>query len=85
MLKIKPKTERLDGELQKLRQTKDKSSAGKRTKLTEQKTKLLEPVNRIFEKELKPRLEKLPTRAQRKAAEATSNLASSGAPKSWSA
>lgn len=31
--------------------------------------KLLEPISRIFEKQLKPRLEKIPTRAQRQAAE----------------
>lgn len=33
--------------------------------------KLREPLDRIFEKQLKPRLEKLPTRAQRVAAEST--------------
>lgn len=39
--------------------------------------KLLEPVQSIFENELKPRLEKLPTREQRRTAQATSAPAAS--------
>lgn len=38
--------------------------------LNKQKEKLSEPINKIFEQQLKPALEKLPTRAQRKDAEA---------------
>ena len=49
------------------------------TELGEKKTKLLEPVGRIFEQQLKPRLEKLPTRAQREAAESGGKGKSSGA------
>lgn len=37
--------------------------------LTKRRDELLAPINRIFEDQLKPKLEKLPTRAQRKAAE----------------
>lgn len=37
--------------------------------LAKRRDELLAPVNRIFEDQLKPKLEKLPTRAQRKAAE----------------
>jgi hypothetical protein len=37
--------------------------------LSARRTKLLEPINEIFEKQLKPRLEKLPTAKQRQAAE----------------
>jgi hypothetical protein len=35
------------------------------------RTKLLEPLNLIFERQLKPRLDKLPTTAQRQGADAT--------------
>ncbi|TWT45234.1 hypothetical protein RAS1_16560 [Phycisphaerae bacterium RAS1] len=41
-----------------------------RAGITQQKGKLLEPVTQIFEKSLKPRLEKLPTRSQRREADA---------------
>jgi hypothetical protein len=37
--------------------------------LQRERERLLKPLNDIFEQQLKPRLEKLPTRAQRKAAE----------------
>lgn len=39
------------------------------SELNKQKDKLREPVGRIFEKQLKPRLERIPTRAQRREAE----------------
>lgn len=41
--------------------------------LTKRRDELLAPINRIFEDQLKPKLEKLPTRAQRKAAEEKSS------------
>ncbi len=41
--------------------------------LTKRREELLAPINRIFEDQLKPKLEKLPTRAQRKAAEEKSS------------
>lgn len=49
------------------------------TELTETRGKLVEPLDRIFEKQLKPRLEKLPTRAQRQAAEAAKAKSKAGA------
>jgi hypothetical protein len=52
----------------------DKDAAKKRfeqlSKLTKQKEEMREPLGRIFEKQLKPRLDRIPTRAQRRAAEA---------------
>jgi polyhydroxyalkanoate synthesis regulator phasin len=51
------------------------SAAGGKSKelaeLNERKSKLTEPVGQIFEQKLKPSLEKLPTRAQRQAADAS--------------
>lgn len=49
------------------------------SELTEARAKLIEPVDQIFEKQLKPRLEKLPTRAQRQAAEAAKTKSKPGA------
>lgn len=51
------------------RKSTDKDKSKTLADLTQQKQKLLEPLTTIFEKQLKPRLEKIPTRAQRKAAE----------------
>lgn len=42
-------------------------------KLQQERQKLFEPLTKIFEKQLKPRLDRLPTRAQRKAAETSPN------------
>lgn len=51
---------------------KHKAELTKKDLDVKRKAELLAPVNRIFEKDLKSRLEQLPTRAQRRAAEATS-------------
>jgi hypothetical protein len=48
---------------------KEAGETEKEAKLDEQVAKMREPVDRIFEESLKPRLDKLPTRAQIKAAE----------------
>ncbi len=48
--------------------TADADDARRRDKLLAALTRLLEPIDGIFESQLKPRLEKLPTRAQRAAA-----------------
>lgn len=56
-------------------ENKDKDKATKLADLEKQKNKLLEPIGDIFEKKLKPRLDTLPTRAQRKAAEAAAKPA----------
>ncbi len=61
--------ERLDKLAEQLKKSKDKDKAKKLAEIEAQKRKLREPIDRIFERQLKPRLERLPTRAQRKAAE----------------
>ncbi|MCG3125733.1 MAG: hypothetical protein CHACPFDD_00559 [Phycisphaerae bacterium] len=67
----KSKLESLDAEIAKVTAAKDEKEKGQKlTELTQQRGKLVEAVDEIFEKQLKPRLEKLPTRAQRRAAEA---------------
>lgn len=71
----KSKLEALDAEIAKVSAAKDekdkeKDKGQKLIELTQQRGKLVEAVDEIFEKQLKPRLEKLPTRAQRRAAEA---------------
>lgn len=63
----KARIEAIDEELKKLGN--DANAAEQRKKLTEQRGKLLDPLTQIFERQLKPRLEKLPTRAQRRDAE----------------
>lgn len=47
----------------------DRNRASELAKLNEQKGRLLKPIDDIFEKRLKPRLETLPSTAQRKEAE----------------
>jgi hypothetical protein len=66
----KNQIERIDQRLEELKKSKDKDKAKAVSELTRQRTKLMDPINRIFDKQLKPRLERLPTRAQRRAAEA---------------
>lgn len=60
----------IDKQLESLKKSKDKSKSKTMAALNKQRNKLMEPLDQIFEKQLKPRLEKLPTRAQRRAAEA---------------
>lgn len=67
MQRHKAELEQLDKKKKALTESKDKLKA--LTELSQRRAKLLEPIERIFEKRLKPRLEKLPTRAQRQAAE----------------
>ena len=67
--KRKPELERLDRQLQELGQSSDPDKLKQLSELNQKRNKLFEPVNEIFEKQLKPRLERLPTRAQRQAAE----------------
>ncbi|MCA9242973.1 MAG: hypothetical protein KDA32_03385 [Phycisphaerales bacterium] len=67
--KKKATLEDLDKRIAELRQSKDKDAGTQVTTLTQQKTDLEAPVQRIFDRQLKPRLERLPTSAQRKAAE----------------
>jgi len=53
-----------------MKDSKDKRKLDRIAKINTQRAKLLEPLNQIFERQLKPRLEKLPTSAQRRAAAA---------------
>lgn len=68
--------ERIDEDLTKLKATREgdsKRRASQISKLTEQQTKLKAPIDDIFEKQLKPRLERIPTRSQVRAAEESKN------------
>jgi hypothetical protein len=67
--KSKGEIEQLDKKLLGLAESKDADKLKELSEINARRTKLLEPINEIFEKQLKPRLEKLPTRAQRQAAE----------------
>ncbi|MCH8807385.1 MAG: hypothetical protein IH986_15055 [Planctomycetes bacterium] len=70
MLKNKPRIAKLDQQNEALKSSKDKDRGQRMAEIVKKKLKFLEPVNLIFEKDLKPRLDKLPTRAQRRAAQA---------------
>jgi hypothetical protein len=61
--------EKLDKDLQQLGTSKEKDKLQRLSEISNQRNKLLAPINDIFEHQLKPRLEKIPTRAQRQAAE----------------
>jgi hypothetical protein len=61
--------EQLDKQIADLTRSDSKDKGKQITAANEQKNKLLQPVIDIFEKQLKPRLDGLPTRAQRRAAE----------------
>ena len=76
--KRKPEMEQLDKKLLELGSSKDKNKLAELAKIRERKTKLMEPIDQIFERQLKPRLEKLPTRAQRKEAEKAPERGSRG-------
>lgn len=66
----KTQIEKIDKQVETLKGSKDKNKAKSLGELTAQRRKIMEPIDRIFEQQLKPRLERLPTRAQRRAAEA---------------
>lgn len=61
--------ERLDAREKELQASKEKSKSADLSELTKTRQKLREPIGQVFERQLKPRLEKIPTRAQRKEAE----------------
>lgn len=62
--------ERLDARVVELQGSKDAAKSTEMAALNKRRQTLMEPLGRIFEQQLKPRLDKLPTRAQRDAAEA---------------
>ena len=66
----KEQIEQLDQQIAELKKSKNKDKAKSLAALTERRNKLTAPIDQIFEERLKPRLERLPTRAQRRAAEA---------------
>jgi hypothetical protein len=55
-------------------------AAAKSAKLRSERQQLLDPIQRMFEKQLKPRLDRIPTRAQRQAAETPAGRAPEFAP-----
>ncbi|MBL8878506.1 MAG: hypothetical protein JNG88_05240, partial [Phycisphaerales bacterium] len=63
-----------------LKTSKDKNVGKETTKINEDRQKLLAPIGDIFEKQLKPKLERLPTSKQRKEAEASKKGAASAPP-----
>jgi len=68
--KHKPEFESLDERTKNLSDLDDESARQKqRAAIQGERDNLTQPIDDIFEKQLKPRLDKLPTRAQRKAAE----------------
>jgi hypothetical protein len=66
----KVQIEQLDQQIAELKLAKVKDKSKRLSELNGQRSKLMEPIDRIFDNQLKPRLERLPTRAQRRAAEA---------------
>ena len=70
MIGRREQIEKFDKQIEALRKSKDKSKSKGLSELNEKREKLIEPIERIFDEQLKPRLERLPTRAQRRAAEA---------------
>lgn len=65
----KNELEEIDRKLNELKSSKDPAKTKESTELTKRRAALLEPINKIFEQQLKPKLERIPTRAQRRAAE----------------
>jgi len=61
--------EKLDRQEQALRTSDNPNKAKEQAEITAQRANLMAPIDSIFDKQLKPRLEKIPTRAQREAAE----------------
>jgi hypothetical protein len=66
----KEQIEQVEKQIEELKKSKNKNKAKSLAALTERRNKLTAPIDQIFEQRLKPRLERLPTRAQRRAAEA---------------
>jgi len=64
----KAQLEKIDAQMETLKGSKSKDKAKSIAALTEKRKKIMAPIDQIFEQQLKPRLERLPTRAQRQAA-----------------
>lgn len=65
----KSQIEALDAKEAEVRKSTDKDKSKTLADLAKDKQKILEPIGKIFDGQLKPRLDRIPTRAQRKAAE----------------
>jgi hypothetical protein len=76
----KTQIEKIDKQVETLKGSKDKNKAKNLSELTAQRKKIMEPIDRIFEQQLKPRLERLPTRAQRRVAEAAAKRPAAKSP-----
>ncbi len=72
--------ERLDQRKAELTNSTSPTKAADLAKIEEERKKLLEPISRIFDGQLKPRLERLPTRAQRKLGDAAPKPAGAARP-----
>lgn len=59
----------IDKQIAETQKSSDKNKSQTLAKLSDRKKKLSSPVDQIFNQQLKPRLDRLPTRAQRRAAE----------------
>ncbi len=68
LLRHRTEFDKLREETRKIAQA-DSPDADRLTAITQQRAKLRRPIHEIFDRQLKPHLEKLPTRAQRAAAE----------------
>jgi hypothetical protein len=73
LAKLKSKLDEIQERLAKASESKEKAEQERAAELRERRQKLFEPIDQIFERQLKPRLEKLPTRAQKEAAESTND------------
>lgn len=69
LAKLKSKLDEIQERLEKASKSKEKAEQDHAAELRERRHKLFEPIERIFERQLKPRLEKIPTRAQRETAD----------------
>lgn len=82
MNRVQARLALFDQKIAAAKKSKDKQARSGSKVLAAERSKLLEPMDRIFERQLKPRLDTLPTRAQRKVAESSSNKRKSGSSRS---
>ena len=68
LLRHRTEFDKLREETRKIAQA-DSPDADRLTAITQQRAKLRRPIHEIFDRQIEPHLEKLPTRAQRAAAE----------------
>ena len=76
----KEQIERVDQLTSQLKESTGQERRKQEAEIQDLRRRIMEPIDKIFETQLKPRLDKLPTRAQREAAEQCSQNKSSGKP-----